>query len=96
MASIKKVKVFIEYQGKVKITEIAPYKTISIIKDVAKELFKPINSDIKLIYNYKDISEYENEIIGDYFKKSSIIKLKIQTQNNNNLKESNEKKKESK
>ena len=93
MASIKKVKVHIEYQGKVKITEIAPYKTISIIKDVAKELFKPINSDIKLIYNYKDISEYENEIIGDYFKKSSIIKLKIQTQNNNNLKESNEKKK---
>ena len=92
MSSLKKVKVHIEYQGKVKITEIAPYKTIACIKDIAKDLFKPIKSEIKLIYNYKDISEYEDNIIADYFKKLSIIKLKIQTKNNNNLNESIEKK----
>ena len=69
MASLKKIKLHIEYLGKVKLSEIAPYKTISCIKDIAKELFKPINFEIKLIYNYKDISEFENNIIADYFKK---------------------------
>ena len=93
MASLKKIKLHIEYLGKVKLSEIAPYKTISCIKDIAKELFKPINFEIKLIYNYKDISEFENNIIADYFKKISVIKLKIEKKDNNNLNESTEKKK---
>ena len=53
MASLKKIKLHIEYLGKVKLSEIAPYKTISCIKDIAKELFE----DCPGIFFCTDIEE---------------------------------------
>ena len=74
----KKIKVNLEFNGIKKYTQISPYKNISYIKDIAKALYKPLKKEIILIYKNKDISEYDNVIIADHFKKQTVINLKIE------------------
>ena len=92
--SLKNIKINIEYEGKIKSTEIPPYKPISYIKEIAMELFNSIQSEIKIFFCNQDISEYKEYIIGDFFKRKKVINIKIEELNpknfNNNLK--NEKK----
>ena len=79
--SLKNIKINIEYEGKIKSTEIPPYKPISYIKEIAMELFNSIQSEIKLFFGNQDISEYEEYIIGDFFKRKKVINIKIEELN---------------
>ena len=92
--NLKKVKVIIEYEGKTKSSEIPPYKPINFIKEVSRDLFKNnIGPEIKLKYNNKDLTQFEGNIIGDFFKRKNIIKIKIEDSNSKFLIESSDKKK---
>ena len=82
----KKIKVNLEFNGIKKYTQISPYKNIGCIKDVAKDLYKPLKKEIILIYKNKDISEYDNVIIADHFKKQTVINLKIEIKDEKNIK----------
>ena len=75
----QKIKTNLEYQGRKVTTDIPPYKTIKYIKELAKNLFYPINSEIRLIYQHKDITPYEQSVIGDFFKRKNQIYIKILT-----------------
>ena len=75
----QKIKINLEYQGRKISTDVPPYKTIKYIKDLAKNLFYPINFEIRLIYQHKDITPYEQSIIGDFFKRKNQVYIKIIT-----------------
>ena len=75
----QKIKTNLEYQGRKVTTDIPPYKTLKYIKELAKNLFYPINSEIRLIYQHKDITQYEQSVIGDFFKRKNQIYIKILT-----------------
>ena len=79
--SLKNIKVNIEYEGKKKSSEVPPYKPISYIKEIAMELFSSIQSEIKLFFGNQDISEYEEYIIGDFFKRKKMINIKVEELN---------------
>ncbi len=64
-----KVKTIFEYEGNEISSDVPSYKTIKYLKEIAKKLFLPIYSEVKLIYENKDISSYEQMVIGDYFYK---------------------------
>lgn len=73
-----KVKVQLEYSQKVVVIEIESYKPISIIKEKALNAFYPFTFDKKyLSYSNKDISAFESQPIGEFFKGKSSIMLKI-------------------
>ena len=42
----QKIRTNLEFQGRKITTEIPPYKTLKYVKELAKNLFYPINSDI--------------------------------------------------
>ena len=96
----QKIKTNLEYQGRRVTTDIPPYKTIKYIKKLTKNLFYPINSEIRLIYQHKDITPYEQSVIGDFFKRKNQIYIKILTyapqQKERTLKYEEEKKKKKK
>ena len=73
----QKIRTNLEFQGRKITTEIPPYKTLKYVKELAKNLFYPINSDIKLVYQHKDITPFENSVIGDFFKRKNQIFIKI-------------------
>ena len=92
--NLQKIKINIEYEGKIKSSEVPPYKPINFIKEVARDLFKNnISPLIKLKYNNKDLTQFEGNIIGDFFKRKNIIKIKIEDSNSKFLIESSDKKK---
>ena len=80
MSILKKIKLNLEYEGRIITSEIPPYKPISYIKDLAKNIFYIKNKEIELIYVNKDITQYENYIIGDFFKRKNPITIKVQIQ----------------
>ena len=91
MATLKKLKINLEYEDRVIASEIPPYKTLKYIKTLAKKLFYIKNADIQLIYMNKDITGYENYLIGDFFKRKNqisikIISLNINSKSTNNIK----------
>ena len=45
------------------------------------ELFSSIQSEIKLFFGNQDISEYEEYIIGDFFKRKKLINIKVEELN---------------
>ena len=76
-----KVKTIFEYEGNEISSDIPSYKTIKYLKEIAKKLFLPIYSEVKLIYDNKDISSFEQMVIGDYFYKKNEINLKVISKN---------------
>ncbi len=90
MSILKKIKLNLEYEGRIITSEIPPYKPISYIKDLAKNIFYIKNKEIELIYVNKDITQYENYIIGDFFKRKNPITIKVQIQLINTNKSTNE------
>ena len=73
----KKLIVIMEYQGRKVIENIAQYKQIKYIKEVAKNAFCILNPKISLYYQHKDITENEEKLVGDYFKRKNQITIKI-------------------
>ena len=76
-----KVKTIFEYEGNEISSDVPSYKTIKYLKEIAKKLFLPIYSEVKLIYENKDISSYEQMVIGDYFYKKNEINIKVISKN---------------
>ena len=72
-----KIKFQVEYQGMIKSTEIAPYKNIEYLIKIAKNLYFPIEKQIKILYNQTDIAPFNQRVLGDFFKKKNQIILKI-------------------
>jgi len=81
----KKLIVNLEYQGRKIIVEIPPYKQIKYIKEIAKNSFYILNSKITLLYQHRDITEHEESLIGDYFKKKNQVSIKVTTNYKHNL-----------
>ncbi len=85
----KKLIVNLEYQGRKIIVEIPPYRQIKYLKEIAKNSFYILNSKISLLYQHRDITEHEESLIGEYFKKKTQVSIKVTInykQNGNNLK----------
>ena len=80
---LQKINVHVEYLGRIKTTEIPPYKPIEYLIGIVKNLFYPVTSKIKILYNQSDIIPYGKYIIGDFFKLKTHISLKIVSQNYN-------------
>ena len=80
---LQKINFNIEYLGRIKSTEIAPYKTIEYLINIIKNLFYPITSKIKILYNQNDIIPYSKYILVEFFKLKNKINLKIVSQNYN-------------
>ena len=77
---LHKLNFHVEYLGRIRSTEIQPYKTIDYLIGIVKNLFYPINSKIKILYNQTDIIPYSKYLIGDFFKLKTNITLKIVSQ----------------
>ena len=86
---LHKLNFHVEYLGRIRSTEIQPYKTIDYLIGIVKNLFYPIKSKIKILYNQTDIIPYNKYLIGDFFKLKTNIYLKIVSQyynsNHNNI-----------
>ena len=80
---LQKINFNIEYLGRIKSTEIAPYKTIEYLINIIKNLFYPITSKIKILYNQSDIIPYSKYLLAEFFKLKNKINLKIVSQNYN-------------
>ena len=79
MATLKKIKVNLEYEGRIISSQVPPYKTLNYLKELAKNVFYLTNSEIQMIYSHKDITQFDNYIIGDFFKRKNPISIKINT-----------------
>ena len=76
-----KIKVTLEFSGRSVTSEIPPYKTIKYLKELTKTLFYPIQGEVNLIYQNKDITKYGQFSLGEYFKNKNQIFIKIVKQN---------------
>jgi len=89
VASGKKIKISLEYNGNVVNIECEQYKPIRSLKDKAGKIFYPLNSDTRLVYNNKDLTPYETVALGDFFKNKTNIHIKVFQIVNFNAKEQN-------
>jgi len=78
---LKKLNFKVEYLGRIKSTEIPTNKTIEYLIEVLKNLFYPITTKIKILYNQSDIIPFSKYTLGDFFKLQNQINLKIVSQN---------------
>jgi hypothetical protein len=76
-----KIKVTLEFSGRSVTSEIPPYKTIKYLKELTKTLFYPIQGEVNLIYQNKDITKYGQFSLGEYFKNKNQIFIKVVKQN---------------
>lgn len=75
---MKKAKIQLEYNTQIVNIDLEHYKTLGHIKDKAKQVFYPLSFDNKcLLMSNKDLSAFDNHLIGDYFKGKNFIHLKI-------------------
>jgi len=89
ITSGKKIKISLEHSGKVVNIECEQYKPIKYLKERAGKIFYPLNSDSKLVYNNKDLTQYESVALGDFFKNKTSIHIKVFQIVNFNAKEQN-------
>jgi len=75
--SMHKIKVALEYTDNIVNEEVMPYKTIKFLKERVMKIFYPLNYDIKLFYMNKDLTNFENIPLGEYFKNKSNITIKV-------------------
>jgi len=73
---MKKVKIQIDYENTKTSMEIEPHQKIKYIKQNFGRMFYPVHKELKLYHKNKDISSYENMMIGNVFKNKSQIIIK--------------------
>jgi hypothetical protein len=74
---IKKIKISLEYNNNPVLLDVEPYRQIKYLKEKAGKIFYPLNYEIRLIYNNKDLLNYENMQVGEYFKNKGVISIKV-------------------
>ena len=85
----KKIKISLEYSGKIVNIECEQYKPIRSLKERAGKIFYPLSSESRLVHNNKDLSPYESVALGDFFKNKTNIHIKVYQIVNFNAKEEN-------
>lgn len=78
---LKKMKINVEFKGRNFSTEVQPYKTIRYVKEQARNFFYPTPDTITIYYQNKDLTSYESNLIGDYFKKRTTVALRLMPMN---------------
>ena len=75
--NLKKIRCTLEFNGKTFMISVPPYKRISFLKQQAQNFFYPITSEIKLVYQNKDITSHLNNLIGDIFRNKEAIYIRL-------------------
>ena len=75
--NLKKIRCTLEFNGKTFMISVAPYKRIAYLRQQAQNFFYPITSDIKLVYQNKDITNLQGNLIGDIFRNKEAIYINI-------------------
>lgn len=75
---INKLKIFLEYDNKR--LEYC-YETNKTLKEFKEDIFYPLMSDTKFIYNNFDLSKLENEKLFNLFKDKSQVNLQVVQKN---------------
>ena len=75
--NLKKIRCTLEFNGKTFMVSVPPYKRISFLKQQAHNFFYPITSEIKLVYQNKDITSHLNNLIGDIFRNKEAIYIRL-------------------
>lgn len=70
--------VTLEYNNSTYTITVEPYKKLSYIKQQAQNHFYPLGEEIKLIKNNKDLTKYENSLIGDIFRNQNKVHIHIE------------------
>ena len=68
------IKILFEYNNRTIITEVKPYKKISKLIKIEKQLFNPIKKPIRLIYQNQDLKQFDSFLIRDILLKKIIFK----------------------
>ena len=74
--------VTLEYNNSTYTITVEPYKKLSYIKQQAQNHFYPLGEEIKLIKNNKDLTKYENSLIGDIFRNQNRVHIHIEPMSN--------------
>jgi hypothetical protein len=74
--------VTLEYNNSTYTITVEPYKKLSYIKQQAQNHFYPLGEEIKLIKNNKDLTKYENNLIGDIFRNQNRVHIHIEPMSN--------------
>lgn len=82
--NLKKIRCTLEFNGKTFIVSVPPYKRISFLKQQAQNFFYPITSEVKLVYQNKDITSHLNNLIGDIFRNKEAIYIRLFPLNKDN------------
>ena len=75
--NLKKIRCTLEFNGKTFMISVAPYKRIAYLRQQAQNFFYPITSDIKLVYQNKDITNLQGNLIGDIFRNKEAIYIRM-------------------
>ena len=70
--------VTLEYNKSIYTITVEPYKKLSYLKQQARTHFYPLGEEFKLIKNNKDLTKYENSLIGDIFRNQNKIHIHIE------------------
>jgi hypothetical protein len=73
----KKIKITLYYESKGVNIDVEPYKPLKFLKQRAAQIFYPLNFEVKISYCNKDLTQYDDVKIGEYFKNKSNITVKV-------------------
>ncbi len=80
---MNKIKIQIDYENSKTSMEIEPHQKIKEIKENLGKIFYPLNKEVKLYHMNRDISNYDNMLIGKVFKNKNKISIKASNKNKN-------------
>ena len=75
--NVKNIEVKFEYQDKIVTIKSETYRTIKEIKEKAIKKFFKIPKDVHCYYLARDLINYENNIIGEFFNNREKVTLKL-------------------
>ena len=84
--NIKNIEVKFEYQDKIVTIKTETYRTIKEIKEKALKKFLKIPKDVHCFYLARDLINYENNIIGEFFNNREKVTLKLMLPRKNAVK----------
>ena len=87
--NIKNIEVKFEYQDKIVTIKSETYRTIKEVKEKAIKQFFKIPKNVHCFYLSRDLINYENNIIGEFFNNRQKVTLKLMQPRKNRSKNGN-------
>ena len=75
--NVKNIEVKFQYQDKIVTIKSETYRTIKEVKEKAMKKFFKIPKDVHCFYLARDLINYENNIIGEFFNNREKVTLKL-------------------